>query len=197
MLSLSPRYDQFRFALPKDFLPEDVTRKYAKILSKNPGVIRTPIDYLNESIQGISIPGLSDLIITQTQHSKNPIQGPHKINVEPKLDINYMSTANPLDKIERTFKVTFRRNQGLFNYFMLYETIFHHFLKAINKPADRVFYVELLDSDGTVISKIKFEDCFIEGIEGLEFSYNKTEREVGTFDVTFHFNNLDFDFVEA
>ena len=73
MLSLSPRYDLFRFELPKDFLPESVQEKYQKILSKNAGVIVSPIDYLNESIQSVHIPGINDLVVEQTQHESNPI----------------------------------------------------------------------------------------------------------------------------
>ena len=73
MLALSPRYDLFKFAFPKDFLPKNIESKYLEILNKNPGVITTPIDYLNESIQGINIPGISDVNIQQVQHSSNSI----------------------------------------------------------------------------------------------------------------------------
>ena len=69
MLSLSPRFDLFRFELPKDFLPDPIIEKYQKILDKNPGVLNTPIDYLNESIQGINFPGISDVVIAQAQHT--------------------------------------------------------------------------------------------------------------------------------
>ena len=94
MLSLSPRWDLFRFSFPKDFIPENISKKYENILSKNAGVIVTPIDYLNESIQSISIPGISDVNIQQAQHSSNAINrsnipGKKVINVEPKTDITY------------------------------------------------------------------------------------------------------------
>ena len=73
MLSLTPRYDLFRFSFPKDFLPEAVEEKYSPIINKNPGVLYTPIDYLNESIQGVNFPGISDILIQQTQHGSNSI----------------------------------------------------------------------------------------------------------------------------
>ena len=121
MLSLSPRYDLFRFSFPKDFIPKDIEKKYNELLTRNAGVITTPIDYLNESIKGISIPGISDILILQQQHSYNDgIKGLGKINVEPKREQIYQSTSNPLDKINPDIKVTFRMNQGLYNYFMLY-----------------------------------------------------------------------------
>ena len=134
MLSLSPRYDLFRFSFPKDFLPTEVEEKYQKLLSKNQAVITTPIDYLNESIQGINFPGISDILVQQQQHSSNEIgRKLGRLNVEPKTDITYQNTFNPLDKINKEFKVTFRYNQGLYNYFMMYETIFHQICNCLQK----------------------------------------------------------------
>ena len=198
MLSLSPRYDLFRFSFPKDFLPEEIEAKYQKLLNKNQAVLTTPIDYLNESIQGINFPGISDILIQQQQHSSNDIKrGLGKINVEPKTDITYQSTTNPLDKINKEFKVTFRYNQGLYNYFMMYETIFHQVCKPIDRGHQPVLYIELLSETGTITSRIIFKDVLIDGIDGLEFNFNKIEREAGTFDVTFKFNNIDFEFIDV
>ena len=198
MLSLSPRYDLFKFSLPKDFLPKEVEDKYQGLLAKNAGVLTTPIDYLNESIQAINFPGISDIIVTQIQHSSNDIKRTlGKLNVEPKREQIYSSTANPLDKIEQSFKVTFRMNQGLYNYFMLYETTFHQICKPQEHKHQQVFFIELMDEDGVVTSRIIFKNVLIDGIDGLEFSFNKVERDSGTFDVTFKFSNIDFEFIEV
>jgi hypothetical protein len=104
-----------------------------------------------------------------------------------------VSSSNPLDKINKEFKVTFRMNQGLYNYFMLYETIFHYIYKPILREEEPVLYIELMDETGVVCSRIKYMDCHIDGIEGLEFTFNKTERDAGEFDVIFKFNNIDFE----
>ncbi len=196
MLSLSPRYDLFRFELPKTFLPKEVSDKYQKILNKNAGVLTTPIDYLNESLQGITIPGISDLTIDQTQHSSNSIRGLGKINVEPSRNNTYKSTANPLDKINKEITITFRFNQGFYNYFMLYETIFWKFCKPTNYPNEDVLFIELLDETGKINARVKFMDCVIDGLDGLDFTYSKIERDSGTFNLTFKFNNIDFVFVD-
>lgn len=196
MLSLSPRYDLFRFQFPRDFIPTEISERYGKIIMEEFGTITSPIDYLNESIQGISFPGISDVNVTQQQHSSNELKRKsNRLNVEPKTDIIYTSTANPLDKINKEFKVTFRMNQGLYNYFMLYEMLFHYICKPILREEEPVLYVEILDESGVVRSKIKYMDCHIDGIDGLDFSYNKIERDSGTFDVIFKFNNIDFEFV--
>ena len=200
MLSLSPRFDLFKFILPLDFLPKEIEGKYYNILNSNAGVIQKPIDYLNESIQAINIPGMSDLILTQQQRESNSIKrinkGLGKINVEPVHEITYLESSNPLSRIGKEFKVTFRLNQGLYNYFMMYETIFYKYLKPVDNKQEEVFLIDILDETGKITSRIKLMDVFIDGIEGLDFTYSKVERESNTFDVTFKFNNIDFEFIE-
>lgn len=198
MLSLSPRYDLFKFSFPKDFLPQELQDKYNDILSKNQGVITNCVDYLNESIQGVNMPGISDILVTQEQpgEQNSIVRTSNKISVEPKHDMVWMSAGNPLEKIGKEFKVTFRFNQGLYNYFMLYETIFYRMCKPELHPADKVLYIEILDETGKITARIKFYDVNIDGIDGIEFNYNKIERDAGTFDVNFKFNNIDFEFVD-
>lgn len=200
MLSLSPRFDLFRFVLPLDFLPKEIEGKYYNILNSNAGVIQKPIDYLNESIQSITIPGISDLVLSQQQHESNSIKrsskGLGKINVEPVHEITYLESSNPLSRINKEFKVTFRLNQGLYNYFMMYETIFYKYLKPFDNKQEEVFLIDILDETGKITSRIKLMDVFIDGIEGLDFTYSKVDRESNTFEVTFKFNNIDFEFME-
>lgn len=199
MLSLSPRYDLVRFYLPKTFIPQEVEEKYNKYIQSDAYTIKTSIDYLNESIQGITMPGLNGLTITQEQHGSNNITRTDKIskriNTEPKREINYLSSGNPVEKIDKEFKVTFRMNQGLLNYFMLYETAFYYACKEFRGKPENVMYIEILSEEGVVIAKVKFIDVYMEGIDGVDFNYSKVEREANTFDVTFKFNNIDFEYL--
>lgn len=197
MLSLSPRKDLFRFNFPKDFIPESVNEKYSVLINKNPGVFKSVIDYLNESIQSVTIPGISDVNIGQIQHSTNSIQRRSgKINVEPKTEITYQSPRNPLDFMDKKLQITFRMNQGLYNYFILFETLFYQICKPIDKGPSPVLYLEILNEDGVVCSRVLFKDCYLEGIEDIELSYNKIERDTVTFNISMKFNNIDFEFVD-
>ena len=165
MLSLSPRADLFVFHFPKDFLPKDIEEKYTKIINRDKSVIQTPIDYLNESIQGIDFPGLSDLIVEQSQHSpvhpenhneQMGLQG-KRVSIEPERTNVTYSPKNILSQLAGEFTVTLRKNQGLYNYFMLYETIFHKILKEyanVEKPDD-VFYIDILEESGAIMGRIK------------------------------------------
>lgn len=201
MLSLSPRYDLFRFHLPKTFLPEEIEQKYTALLQKDSYTMTTAIEYLNESIQAVTMPGISELTRVQQQHGYNYMQNSTgikgRLNVEPMHEITYITTGNPLEKIEKEFKVTFRKNQGLYNYFMLYETAFYYACREHKWKPENVMFIEILNEEGLVVSKVKFMDVFINGIDGQEFNYSKIERDADTFDVTFKFNNIDFEhFVE-
>ena len=199
MLSLSPRYDLFRFHLPKTFIPPDVEAKYTKLLNSDSYTMTSSIDFLNESIQGVNMPGLNGLTITQQQHGSNGIirtdGSVKRINVEASHDITYLGIGNPLEKIDKEFKVTFRANQGLLNYFMLYETAFYYACREYTWKEEPVMFIELLSETGNAIAKIKFIDVHMEGIEGIDFNYSKIEREANTFDVTFKFNSIDFEYL--
>lgn len=197
MLSLSPRFDLFSFKIPKDWFPDEVLEKYRKILSKDNAVSCDPVDYINESIQGITLSGLSELVSVQPQTSLNPInRGLGKINREPHQENSYKSTSNPLTNSERQITVTMRQNQGLYNYFMMYESIFWHICKHTDfSRGEDMFEVFILDEMGSPSSVIKLFQPLVSSIDGLEFTFNKTERNVETFNVTFNFNNLDYDFL--
>lgn len=197
LLSCSPRYDQFKINLPKDFLPEEVTAKWQKFFSKDSSVFTTPIDYLNESIKGITIPGITDLTITQPQHSSNPItRTSRRINVEPKQDNATYGVSNPLDRIDREFKISFRMNQGLYNYFMLYEAIFYRVCKHELYKKGTDLYIDMLNEDGAIAARLYLYQCHIKGIDGLDLSFDKVERQSDSFDITLTFNNLDYEFLD-
>ena len=83
----------------------------------------------------------------------------------------------------------------MYNYFLLYELIFYQMCKPIDRGHQPVFYIELLNETGVITSRIIFKDVLMDGIEGLEFNYSKIDRESGTFDVTFKFSNIDFEFL--
>ena len=101
MLSLPPRFDLFHFQFPKDFIPKEIEEKYYKYLMREKSVIRSPIEYLNESIVGISIPGIGEAVIQQpqTSHNSRYIENVH--------DNTYRSAKNPISLIDKVFTITF------------------------------------------------------------------------------------------
>lgn len=202
-ISLSPRFDLFKFAFPKDWFPQRILERYAKMISQNQSVILDPVDYLNESIVGITFPGISDLNITQQQTSTNygtgKSQGLGHLKREPVHDNTYFSSENILTKIDKEFTVTFRRNSGLYNYFLMYETVMWKYDKrsTSEKSTGRndLFIIDILDDTGSITSKVTLYQPLPTGIDGLEFSYDKMDRQNENFTVTFNFNNIEYEFL--
>ena len=58
-----------------------------------------------------------------------------------------------------------------------------------------IFDVIFLDENSLPVSRMILKQPEFNGISGLEFSYDKVERQTDTFDVTFTYNNIDFDFL--
>lgn len=199
-LSLAPRFDQFRFMIPKEYIPAAVREKYDRILAKNPSPFMSSMDYLNESIKGISLPAIENLIVEQPQISRNSntengrLRG--RINIEPAHTNVTLSSENILSKINNTFTVTFRQNQGLYNYFMIYESIFHRYMKPelYRQNETELFDIVFLDEESIPVSRMMLYQPEFNGISGLDFSYDKVERQTDTFEVVFTFNDIDFDF---
>ena len=199
-LSLAPRFDQFRFMIPKEYIPAAVREKYDRILAKNPSPFMSSMDYLNESIKGISLPAIENLIVEQPQISRNSntengrLRG--RINIEPAHTNVTLSSENILSKINNTFTVTFRQNQGLYNYYMIYESIFHRYMKPelYRQNETELFDIVFLDEESIPVSRMMLYQPEFNGISGLDFSYDKVERQTDTFEVVFTFNDIDFDF---
>ena len=199
-LSLAPRFDQFRFMIPKEYIPAAVREKYDRMLAKNPSPFMSSMDYLNESIKGISLPAIENLIVEQPQisHNSNAENGRlrGRINIEPAHTNVTLSSENILSKINNTFTVTFRQNQGLYNYFMIYESIFHRYMKPelYRQNETELCDIVFLDEESIPVSRMMLYQPEFNGISGLDFSYDKVERQTDTFEVVFTFNDIDFDF---
>ncbi len=200
-ISLSPRFDTFVFKFPKGWFPKPILDRYSKMISENQSVILDPVDYVNESISGITFPGMSDLSVVQMQTSTNEGKGTGKglghLKREPIHENAYFSPDNILSKIEKEFTVTFRRNSGLYNYFLMYETIMWKYDKRTvkEKGEDDLFQIYILDDSGVVTAKLEVKQPVPQGIDGLEFGYDKVDRQNENFNVTFSFNNIEYTFL--
>ena len=90
---LNSRNNLYNFKLPRNFIPAEVADKYRKYLYRMPGnVLTEPIDFINYSIQGINLPGVSFDPVTQNNNDGT---------------VRYHRGAQPLQNlIEREFTVT-------------------------------------------------------------------------------------------
>ncbi len=190
MFSLNPRYNLFRFCIPKELIPEEIREKWTNILNehyKQP--IRNPIDIINESISGVSIPSIGESVVKQAQTGKNILT--HR--TEPISEVPYRSTQSPWELIEPTITVTFRHIQGFYNYLLLYESWFYHHAKD-SKEKMPDLYLEFMNDEGEVMMFMQLMDPIFVGLDGVEVSYDRVERGTDNFTVTFSGRAIDFDF---
>lgn len=193
-LSLNPRFDTFRFAFPKELIPDEIYQKWYNVLNKyDKNVIREPIDIINESIQSVEVGGIGESTAEQQQTYKNP----HINRIEPASKSTYRSSKNPVDLLPNEITVTFRHMQGFYNYFLLFETWFYHYAKENKRDGFTEFlYLELLDEMGEVVSHVSFAFPVFDSIDALQLSFNKTDRSFETFTCKFKFSNIDFELGE-
>lgn len=207
MLSLAPRYDLFKFQFPKDFLVPELIEKYSKVLNQRKYVITDPTEFLNESIQGIEVFGIDGSVIEQQQTHKNTNLVEHNKGLsqvralgkiqrtEPDSQIYYRSTANPLSFLSKQITVTIRHTQGFLTYFMLMENWFHLYAKERLDDKPVTWYADIINEQGEVISRIIFKNPVFNGLDNLQLSYDKVLREGSTFNATFNYSNIDYEFI--
>jgi len=189
MLSLAPRFDLFRLLLPKDFIPEELNAKYTKLLTSKQYPLSSPLEYLSESLVSCDILGIDDLVVMQRQTGINMRM--HRVKTEPTSEVPFsVHTAAPLEKLNRTIDLSFRMNQGFYNYFMLYEILFWRFCKPEMRTSCPQVVLYMLNTRGEITTKLTFYDVFFQGIDGLDFSYANISRMADTFSLSLAFNDI-------
>lgn len=188
--SLPPRFDLFSFKFPVNFIPQELNEKYFEIMNKNnKNFISNPLDMLNESLNGISFPGLSNTTVIQNIGFR---RGDLMTSTSEKT---FNNPTNPLNFIDKTITMSFRHMQGFLNYFLLYEIfLWKKDPKNRNKYNDDLFTIDIIDSDGVVVSQIILFQPIMDEIDKLEMEFSKIERANEMFTLTFRFTNIDMEF---
>lgn len=202
MFTLKSRQDLFRCTLPKEFIPQEIDEKYTELLKRNKSFIYSPIEFLNETIQGIQVLGFTQAAAIQQQHgignmatSQNTIQ--NNLFLHASSDVAYRSDMNPLNLIDKTLRITFRHTLGFTNYFMLLES-FWIMYRRDTKYSTMPHYisVELFDDIGATISKIMMYEPIIDGIDMLDLNYTNPISSSQTFNVEIKYSNIEFELIE-
>lgn len=202
MFTLKSRTDNFRCTLPKDFLTEKITEKYGKYIAKKHSFIMNPIDFLNETIQGVAILGFTQASIIQQQQGRSNYASNNRMisrNLMPHdaTEYAYRSEKNPLALIDKTLRLTFRHTLGYINYFMLLENFWE--LYSRDTPYSKMpeyITIDLFDEIGCIISKINVYSPIIESLDMLTFNYTAPIAQSQTFNCEIKYSNIDFEFVE-
>lgn len=174
---LNSRNNLFNFKFPRKFIPEEVAEKYKKYLNRVPGNLMTePIDFINYSIQGIAIPGLSFDPIEQAANDGT---------------ITYHRGAIPIQNtVERQFTVEMQLLDGFINYWIIQDTLLYYYARQTKSPFLDDLKLQILDAEGIHVMSAVFEKPIMNSITELELNMSSNIAEFNTFTINFYYNKF-------
>lgn len=202
MFTLKSKQDSFRIILPKEFLAKEILEKYTKVLQKAHSFYKTPIDFLNETIQGVEVLGITDAVVLQQQGGHGTFAtSPATIEANKFMhtatDFPYRSEVNPIQLIDKTLRIKFRHTLGYVNYFLLFENFFWMYQRDYKyKDMPEYIPIYLYDENMTAYAKIMLYQPIVSGLDMLSFDYTQPISQSQTFNMELKYGNIDFDFIE-
>lgn len=203
MFTLKGKQDGFRLLLPKDFICEEITEKYTKILQAQHSFITSPIDFVNETIQKVEVLGFNGATVQQQQPGRgvaeslinNPDSG-HEEFMHSASEFTYRNVTNPLNLIDKTINIEFRHTLGFVNYFLLFENFFYQYSRD-RKYRELIpnFSIDIFNDKGVIYSRIVIDKPIIDGIDMLSLDYTQPIAQSSTFKMVIKYSNFDFQFI--
>ena len=174
---LNSRNNLFNFKFPRTFIPKEVADKYRVYLNRMPGNLMTePIDFINYSIQGISIPGINFDPIEQAPNDGT---------------ITYHRGAQPIQNtIERQFTVEMQLLDGYINYWILQDTLLYYYSREKREPFMNDLKLQILDAEGIHVMSAVFEKPIMNSITELDLNMSSNIAEFNTFTLNFYYNKF-------
>jgi|GEM_PF-762191 hypothetical protein len=174
---LNSRNNLFNFKFPRKFIPIEVADKYRKYLNRMPGNLMTePIDFINYSIQGVSLPGISFDPIEQSPNDGTT---------------TYHRGAVPIQNtIERQFQVELQLLDGFINYWIMQDTLLYYYSRQKKEPFTDDLKLQILDAEGIHVMSAVFEKPIFNSISELELNMSSNIAEFSTFTLNFYYNKF-------
>jgi hypothetical protein len=174
---LNSRSNLFNFKFPKNFIPKEVADKYRPYLNRMPGnIIEEPIDFINYTIQGVSMPGIS---FDPVQQNFNDGTTTYKRGFIPLQNL-----------INRELTVTMQLLDGFINYWILSDTILYHYNKNNKNSYIDDLKLQILDAEGIHLMSVVFEKPIMNSLSEIDLNMAQNVAEFSTITVTFFYNKF-------
>lgn len=176
---LNSRNNLFNFKFNRNFIPKEVADKYRPYLNKMPGnLISEPIDFVNYSIQGLSVPGLSFDPVEQSPNDGT---------------ITYHRGSVPIQNTisERQIQIELQLLDGYINYWILQDTLLYYYSKENKSPYIEDLKLQILDSEGNNVISVGFQKPIFNSISELELNMSSNIADFATFTLNFYYNRFD------
>jgi len=174
---LNSRSNLYNFKFPRTFIPKEVADKYRKYLNRMPGnVITEPIDFINYSIQGVNIPGISFDPVEQSPNDGT---------------ITYKRGLLPIQNlIDRQLSVEMQLMDGFINYWILTDTLLYYYDRSNKESYIDDFKLQILDAEGIHLISAVFEKPILYSIGELNLNMSSNVADFNTFQVDFRYNKF-------
>ena len=179
--SLNSQNNQFVFSFPTDFVPRELQVKYKERLERMHSIFSDIIDYLNNSILGISFPGLE--FPTTTAQTRRYGK-----------EIVYKSSKAPYDIYTKNFSIKLESVDNYANYFIIQDILMWHYIHN-NSMFVNPFLIQILDKNRAVNWQYAIREIVFTKLGSLNFAYSETEIKASTFEIGFTCNYIDFEYM--
>lgn len=180
-MNLNAKSNLFKFVFPVGFFPEKIVKKYERYLEKSQIPYKNFNDFINSTIQSVTIPTLNGEIVEQ--------KGNYRVAQK------WRSGFEAIRSIERSFTVEFKLVESFMNYFAFMEAFldFYSFQNKYEYLGDMT--LEIYDTDLLRTLKIKYGSVLYKDISTpITFNHGDVRNQFKTFSINFAYNNLDIDF---
>jgi len=176
---LNTRASSYYFIFPKGFFPDRIKKKYEDYIKKQPIPYDNVQDFLNSTIQSVSMPSL-------TMDSVQQVRKLGKI-------IKYKNSIPVQDLFNKDFSISFRVVDGFINYWVFMETVLY-FLNFKNEDLFiQSLPLRLLDNEGNIMVSLKFSEVLFAGFSELEMNATQYDPQDTSFTINFTANYIDID----
>ena len=187
MAFLSGKNNNFRFAFPKPFIPQEIEDKYSPILNRIPGnMCETVLDFLNYSIKSVTI-----------QVSPNAYEPIAQRDRGTPYDRMRRSNAFPDTLFNKDMTITFQLDQAYIIWAILSDVFMFYYCSDEYKFIPPFPGMEILDCYNKVMYRIDFSDVLFTSVSGLEFDFSSDSVEQKTIETTWKVSKMDVIFAPS
>jgi hypothetical protein len=174
---LNPKASSFYFVFPRGFFPEKVIDKYLPYLKKQPIPYDTLDNYINSSIQSITMPSVTIDSVEQVR------------NLGKKI---YYKGATPVqDLFSHELTIGFKNSDAYLNYFIMLDTILH-FLNFKNQELFiQDLPVRIMDNEGNIVFSVEFKEVTLTSFSEVELNYSNNNPAYSAFTMGIRYNYID------
>ena len=188
-MNLNARSDLFVVNLPKTFFPEIQMSKFGPYLERLPRVYDDAKSLINSSIQALTIPNIN----FEPNNQLKPGFEQRKRGRQVVL----RSATSVEELYDKNFTITFRLLDGYINYWIMLDLFLYWYSFPITQPFVFNLPVSILDSHGNIMFVVILKKCLFTGLSEYELNYTSNTNSIKTFDASFAFNSLEFQFLET